>query len=279
MPFQYKHVVMIGATSGIGGALSSRLIQEGSKVIAVGRRQDRLDDFVNSHGKDRASSIRFDISDRKSMDSFVDKLALQPPSRPGHWKLNVYTSVTQANPDLDCVFLNAGTQSRTDLTDTADFDLSAFHAEIATNFSSFVDLTMKFLPFLKAKNTETSLIYTTSNLAIVPAAALPAYSASKAALNAFILCLRDQLRNSQVKVIELSPPVVQTELHDYMGKDQGRQLGMPLSAFTDEAYKRLTSGDDQIVIGSIGPADAFNDLVNKRKAAFEDLAKMMRSHS
>ena len=67
---------MIGATSGIGAALASRLIQEGSKVIAVGRRQDKLDDFVSRHGKDKASSVRFDLSDRGSIDLFVDRSAM-----------------------------------------------------------------------------------------------------------------------------------------------------------------------------------------------------------
>ena len=74
----------------------------------------------------------------------------------------------------------------------------------------------------------------------------------KAALNAFILCLREQLRDTSVKVIELSPPAVQTELHDVeMGVEAGRKLGMPLDAFTDLAYKGLCSGQDQVVIGTL----------------------------
>lgn len=51
---------------------------------------------------------------------------------------------------------------------------------------------------------------TGSNLAIVPAEPIPAYSASKAALNAFVLCLRGQLRETNVSIIELSPPAVQS---------------------------------------------------------------------
>lgn len=71
MSFQYKHVLMVGATSGIGAALADRLVQEGSKVIAVGRRQDRLDDFVRQHGKDKVSSYTFDITDKQKLDGFV----------------------------------------------------------------------------------------------------------------------------------------------------------------------------------------------------------------
>jgi short-subunit dehydrogenase involved in D-alanine esterification of teichoic acids len=64
----------------------------------------------------------------------------------------------QTYPDLDCVFLNAGVQSPINLAQPEKVDLSAFHSEVATNFSCFVDLTMKFLPFLMGKKTETSLM-------------------------------------------------------------------------------------------------------------------------
>ena len=109
---------------------------------------------------------------------------------------------------------------------------------------------------------------------------MPAYSASKAALNAFTLCLREQLADagSNVRVLEISPPPVQTELHDYMGLDRGRSLGMPLDKFCDEAYNGLAGGKDQVVIGSIGPQDKFMDIVDKRRSTFEFLANIMRSH-
>ena len=61
-----------------------------------------------------------------------------------------------------------------------------------------------------------------------------------------------------------------------MGEEKGRQLGMPLQVFTDAAYKGIESGKDQIVIGAIGPANVFNEIVDKRRAAFQNLAKMIR---
>ena len=54
---------------------------------------------------------------------------------------------------------------------------------------------------------------------------------------------------------------------------------MPLDAFTDEAYKRIASGEDQIVIGSIDPADTFNEIIDKRRNAFENLAEMLRAQN
>ena len=61
-----------------------------------------------------------------------------------------------------------------------------------------------------------------------------------------------------------------------MGEDRGRQLGMPLQVFTDRAYQGLASGSDQVVIGAIGPAGTFNDIIDKRRIAFENLTKVIR---
>jgi NADPH:quinone reductase-like Zn-dependent oxidoreductase len=72
MSFPYKTVLVLGATSGIGLALAEKLIENGSHVIAVGRRKENLDSFVSEHGKEKASSIQFDITDLSSIPSFAD---------------------------------------------------------------------------------------------------------------------------------------------------------------------------------------------------------------
>lgn len=55
-------------------------------------------------------------------------------------------------------------------------------------------------------------------------------------------------------------------------------MGMPLPAYVEEVWKGLISGKDQVYLGA--PAgtsvDAFNDIVEKRRTAFENLAKVMR---
>jgi hypothetical protein len=66
------------------------------------------------------------------------------------------------------------------------------------------------------------------------------------------------------------------ELHDYLGVEVGRNLGMPLDQFVTEAFQGLQSGLDQVIVGTIGPAEPFHDIVNKRRTLFENLAKMMR---
>lgn len=73
MPSPYKRVLLVGATSGIGAALADKFILEGSKVIAVGRRQQRLDAFVEKHGAEQASGVRYDVTDTAGMDAFVNE--------------------------------------------------------------------------------------------------------------------------------------------------------------------------------------------------------------
>ncbi|KAL4945677.1 hypothetical protein BDV06DRAFT_219070 [Aspergillus oleicola] len=259
MPLPYKHVLAIGATSGIGWALATRLIESGIKVTIVGRRQERLDEFVQTHGSERAGGVAFDITNLEDIPDFAGR-------------------VMASNPDIDSIFLNAGTQNPYDLADLEKFNLATFHQEVKLNFTSLVSVTHAFLPFLLKKLDPSSFIFTGTHLAIIPAATLPAYSASKAALNAFVLCLREQLRlrSEKVKVIEMSPPVVQTELHDYMGTQKGRNLGMPVDEFTDKAFEGLLEGKDQIVIGAIGEPGVFNGIVDKRREVFGGLARVMR---
>ena len=75
MPFQYKKVLVVGATSGIGEALADRMVKEGAYVIAVGRRKDKLEGFVHKHGKDKASAVPFDITEMEKIPNFVTKYA------------------------------------------------------------------------------------------------------------------------------------------------------------------------------------------------------------
>ena len=61
-----------------------------------------------------------------------------------------------------------------------------------------------------------------------------------------------------------------------MDPERGRQLGMPIHEFMDETYKGLVSGKDQVIVQSVGPADTFNEIVDKRRSTFQNLSKWMR---
>jgi NADP-dependent 3-hydroxy acid dehydrogenase YdfG len=71
MAFPYKKVLLIGATSGIGLELAEQLVPQGVHVIAVGRRQDRLDSFVAKAGEGKASGVALDIAAIDKIPAFA----------------------------------------------------------------------------------------------------------------------------------------------------------------------------------------------------------------
>jgi short-subunit dehydrogenase involved in D-alanine esterification of teichoic acids len=97
-------------------------------------------------------------------------------------------------------------------------------------------------------------MYTTSGLALVPLPRCPNYCATKAALHQFILALRRQLQDSSVKVVELFPPAVQTELHDAKHQpdiENGREIGITMDEFMETAWKGIVEGKEEIPVGFV----------------------------
>jgi short-subunit dehydrogenase len=152
---------------------------------------------------------------------------------------------------------------------------------MTTNFTSFVSLTHAFLPHLLSISSHTGLIYTGSQISLVPAFPFPAYSASKAALDAFVMCIRDQLASTNIRVTNISAPPVQTEIHDFeMGAEAGRKMGMPVEQFTEETYGELVNGIENIVIRNVGGStkEQFLEIAERRQEAVERLTILIKSY-
>jgi short-subunit dehydrogenase involved in D-alanine esterification of teichoic acids len=261
MSLKYKKVLVIGATSGIGLAYAEKVVADGKKVIVVGRRKENLDAFVEKHGGDQAEAVVFDITRLDQIPAFAQ-------------------DITTRHPDLDCILLNSGIQRGFDFTKPETVDLSVLGLELTTNYVSYVHLTHAFLPHLQKLKAETSLIYTSSGLALVPMVKRLNYSASKAALHHFVLCLREQLKGGpgNVKVIEIFPPAVQTELHDERHQPDiknGRAIGMPLYAFTEDSWRKLVRGDEQIPVGVA--ENMFKAFEDARQEQFHQMEQMRRA--
>jgi len=195
--FPYKKILVVGATSGLGAATASKLVSEGYSVIVTGRRKEKLDEFVQKHGQDKASVSVFDITKLDKISGWVDELY-------------------KAHPDIDCIILNSGIQRGLDFSKPETIDLSVAEEEFTTNYVSYLYLTKAFTPYLQKQSGPTALVFTTSGLGLVPMLRCPNYCAGKAALHHFTLTLREQLKRGpgNIKVIEILPPAVQTELHD-----------------------------------------------------------------
>lgn len=272
MSLPYKKVLLVGATSGIGAALAEKLVENGIFVIAAGRRKDNLDKFVSKHGTHKAAGAVVDILQLNTVGfSLSTQTAFIFNTNKDAQIPEFAAAVTKDHPDLDCVFLNAGVQRGLDFTKPETVDLDVVYDELLVNYLSHVHLTKAFLSHLSKQTQETALVYTTSQLGLTPMKRCPNYSGSKAAMHSFILALRAQLSqgSGNVKVVEVYPPAVQTELHDAKNQPDlknGHHIGMPVGDFADEVYGRWVKGDQQIPVGSAVPM--FGAFENKRQEYF-----------
>lgn len=95
-----------------------------------------------------------------------------------------------------------------------------------------------------------------------------------------LLAMREQLKgaNSNVKIIELFPPAVQTELHDVEhGKEKGRSFGMPLKDFTEEAWEGLSSEEnEQVPVQAAKTFMGFNGWEQERQKTFLKMNEMIK---
>ncbi len=160
---------------------------------------------------------------------------------------NTARKVIEEFPGLNCVFNNSGMQRRHDFAAGKLIDDASLVEEIHTNLLGLIRVSAEFLPHLKNQK-DAILLNVSSGLAFVPLAVFPVYCATKAAVHSFSLSLRQQLKNSNVKVIELIPPYVATELGGAGKAPPGAMQPMPLEAFIAETMQELAGNADEIAI-------------------------------
>ena len=121
--------------------------------------------------------------------------------------------------------------------------------EILTNYLSVVRLTEKLLPILKV-NGESAIVNVSSVAALVPSQKLVTYSASKAALHSYTVSLRRFLNDTSVKIVEVMPPLVNTEF----SKEVGGENGIAPEVVASELLKGLEQDTFEILVGGTLPA-------------------------
>jgi uncharacterized oxidoreductase len=156
------------------------------------------------------ASVTLNIEDAASIRSFAQKL-------------------TADFPTLNVVIHNAGIMRPEDFLnkpDSADAE-----AIVTTNLLGPIRLTAVLLPHLN-KQTHATIMTVSSGLAFMPLGLSPTYCATKAAIHSWSESLRFQLQSTNIEVVELAPPYVQTEL---MGPGQAADpRAMPLKDYLDE---------------------------------------------
>jgi uncharacterized oxidoreductase len=240
-------IFITGGTSGIGRALAEALHNLGNQVIISGRRKGHLDEVTAANPGIR--SIELNVEDPASIASVAAKLIADYP------KLNV-------------VINNAGIMKMDDAGGVMDD--AQMVSILTTNLMGPIRVTSALIEHLKTQETAT-VMHVTSGLAFVPLAMTSVYCATKAAMHSYAMSQRYKLKGTSVRVLEIAPPWVQTEL---MGPQQASEpRAMPLKAFIEETVKVLGTDADEILTENVkflrnnaGPneeafVNQFNDMM------------------
>jgi uncharacterized oxidoreductase len=220
-------VLVTGGATGIGFALAERLVKAGNDVVVCGRRQEKL-----REAKGRLPQIHTrecDLSKESERKALHD------------WVVSNFK-------DINILVNNAGIQRMIDLK-KGTHELFGGEDEIETNFKACVHMSAYFIPDFMQKR-ESAIINVSSGLAFVPMAVAPVYCATKAAVHSFSVSLRHQLRGTSIRVFEVIPPMVDTEMDKGARDRRGQEYrGIPPSEVATDAMKALESDVYEVAVG------------------------------
>jgi len=169
---------------------------------------------------------------------------------------------------LNVIINNAGIQRAVNLKEGVRA-LSAGENEIETNLVALIHLSAYFIPLL-LKQKEAAIINVSSGLGFVPIASMPVYCATKAAVHSFTQSLRYQLRDTSIKVYEIIPPMVDTDLgkgtteegeQEFKGIPPSQVAAAVLTGMANDEYEIAVGAAKGLVIGSrANPEKAFQNI-------------------
>lgn len=194
-----KTVLITGATAGFGLSAARRFAAEGWKVIATGRRAERLEALKAELGIDVVHTCAFDIRDAAAIDAALANLP-------------------DAFAKVDLLINNAGLALGTGPAQEAD--LGQWQQMVDTNITGLMTITHRMLPRLI--ETKGAIINISSVAANYPYRGGNAYGGTKAFVRQFSLGLRSDLHDTGVRVTSIEPGMAETEFTLVRtGGDQG----------------------------------------------------------
>jgi uncharacterized oxidoreductase len=245
MKLQENTIFITGGGSGIGRGLAEALHKLGNTVIISGRRKSHLD--ATTKANPGMASVELDIENPASITKVAE-------------------SLKKDFRGLNVLINNAGIMQVDDAAGPIDDGLLV--STVTTNLLGPIRLTSALIDHLK-KQRAAVVIYNSSVLGFVPLALTAVYSSTKAALHSYVLSQRYKLKGSSVRVLEMAPPWVQTDL---LGSNN-EPRAMPLAEFIEETIKVLGTDAEEVLVerakplrNNVGPDEGvfvtqFNDMM------------------
>lgn len=224
-------VLITGGSAGIGLALAKRFLQADNRVIITGRDTNKLLQVKTNYPQ-----IMTEVADsacEADLRNLVEK----------HGDINVL--VNNAGVQFNYVFSKE--KNASDLIQT----------EFNTNLIGPVLLIQHFLPKLLQKK-EAAIVNVSSGLGLVPKESAPVYCASKAGLHIFSKALRYQLESTNIKLFEIIPPLVDTQM------TQGRGRGkIAPEKLVEEFWANFINDRYEMYIGKVKLLNLINRVSPK----------------
>jgi 3-hydroxy acid dehydrogenase/malonic semialdehyde reductase len=174
--------LITGATAGFGAAIARRLVADGFRVIATGRRVDRLDALREALGA-ALLPVRLDVTDAAATDAL-------PGSLPEGWQ------------EVDILVNNAGLALG--LGPAQEASIADWDRMVATNVTGLIHMTRALLPGMVARD-RGHVVNLGSTAGTYPYPGGHIYGASKAFAKQFTLNLKADLVGTHVRVTDIEP--------------------------------------------------------------------------
>jgi 3-hydroxy acid dehydrogenase / malonic semialdehyde reductase len=180
-----KTILVTGATAGFGAAFARRFVADGHRVIATGRRLERLAALAGELGENLLP-LQLDVTDKAAVAAF-------PAGLPEAWR------------QIDVLINNAGLALG--LSPAWDADLSDWDTMIATNITGLVHMTRAILPQMVER--DDGIILNLGSVAgEYPYPGGHVYGGTKAFVQQFSLNLRADLVGKNIRVTDIEPGMV-----------------------------------------------------------------------
>ena len=210
------HVVITGASSGIGLALARHYLEAGAVVAAFARRAELLEQ-LSAQYPGRVHTSALDVRDAGALQQAA------------------HAAIGRFGPP-DVVIANAGVSHGTLTDDAADEEV--FRDIMDINVLGMVKTFQPFLAGMREARTGTLVgIASVAGLRGLPGSG--AYSASKAAAIVYLEALRVELRSSCVRVVTICPGYIRTPM------TASNRFHMPFLIEADDAARRMARVTEQ----------------------------------
>jgi short-subunit dehydrogenase len=178
------HVVVTGASSGIGRAIAVRYAAGGADLTLVARRKERLEELA-AEVSTKCHVVAADLSTPETATDWI-------------------AGAEKALGPIDVLVNNAGVQV---IAPTAEVDVEYGEMSLRLNLLTPLRLTRAVLPSMIERGAG-AIIDVASMAAIAPTPFMTYYNASKAGIAAASEALRGELRGTGVHVVTVYPGII-----------------------------------------------------------------------